>query len=158
MPGQGLASVSSSFPNSLDVLGDPMRHACLLVVLMCAAVPSFGELQEVDMDDSGNRFLAICGDVPDMAQLTEMGFACVTYVAGLTDGIAMFAGKGSIHEMYCAPSGVTHGQSVRLLVKYIKDHPEKSQEETRLLMLAALVKAFPCPPTPPVPTTPPAKK
>jgi hypothetical protein len=139
-----------------------MRHACALVALMClAALSSFGELQKADMDASGNRFFAICGDVPGMAHLTDMGFACVTYVGGLTDGIAMFADKGSIQEMYCAPSGVTHGQAVRLLVKYIKDHPEKSQEETRMLMLSALVAAFPCPPAPasaPVPSTPPAKK
>ena len=136
-----------------------MRHACLLAALMClAAVPSLGELQKTDMDASGNRFLAICGDVPDMVHLTEMGFACSTYVGGLTDGIGMFADQGSIQEMYCAPSGVTHGQTIRLLVKYIKDHPEKSQETTRLLMLGALVTAFPCPPTPASPSTPPAKK
>jgi Ssp1 endopeptidase immunity protein Rap1a len=133
-----------------------MRHACLLVALMClAALPSFGELQKADMDASGNRFLAICGDVPDMVHLTEMGFACVTYVGGLTDGIAMFADKGSVQEMYCSPSGATHGQAVRLLVKYIKDHPDKSQEETRMLMLGALLQAFPCPSAP---ATPPAKK
>jgi hypothetical protein len=135
-----------------------MRHVCLLTALMClASGPTFCELQKVDMDANGNRFLAICGDVPDMVHLTDMGFACVTYVGGLADGIAMFADKGSVQEMYCSPSGVTHGQTVRLLVKYIKDHPEKSQETTRLLMLEALVAAFPCP-APTVPTTPPAKK
>jgi hypothetical protein len=34
-----------------------------------------------------------------------------------------------------------------MLVKYVKDHPEKSNQETRLLMLGALVEAFPCAPS-----------
>jgi hypothetical protein len=136
-----------------------MRHACLLVAaLMCAAVPSF--CQKSDMSASGNQFLATCGDVPDMVHLTEMGFGCAAYVDGLMGGIALFADKGGIleREQYCSPSGVTVGQAVRLLVKYIKDNPAIAHVETRMLMLSALVAAFPCPPAPPVKTTPPAKK
>jgi hypothetical protein len=123
--------------------------ALLWAAPFCISQTDAGHLEKPDMNSSGNRFLAICGNAMDTLHLTPVGTTCLTYVIGLSDGIGMFAAKGSVKEMYCPPEGVTHGQVFRILVKYAKDHPEKLSVETRLLMLWALVEAFPCTPSSP---------
>jgi Rap1a immunity proteins len=124
-----------------------MRPILVLFALCGLAFGQASQKGQPDMNSSGNRFLAICGDARDTTPpLTEVGVMCMLYVVGLTNGIAMFADKGSVYEMYCSPGGVTNGQAIQMLVKYAKDHPEKLHQETRLLMLGALVEGFPCPP------------
>jgi hypothetical protein len=141
-----------------------MRPILALFLLCGLAFGQAPQKGKPDMDSSGNRFLTICDGEVDTPHLSDVGVMCLFYVVGLTDGIAMFADKGSVDQMYCSPEGVTHGQAARMLVKYAKDHPEKSNQETRLLMLGALVEGFPCPPSNPpkkqdkVPDAAPPKK
>ena len=141
-----------------------MRPILVLLVLCGLAFGQASPKGQPDMNSSGNRFLAICGDQLDAPHLSDVGTMCLLYVVGLTNGIGMFADKGSVYQMYCSPEGVSNGQAARMLVKYTKDHPEKSNQETRLLMLAALVEAFPCAPSNPpkkqdkVPDAAPPKK
>jgi hypothetical protein len=44
----------------------------------------------------------------------------------------------------CAPKGSTTGQSVRIVVKYIDDRPERMHENFTALALEALRAAWPC--------------
>ena len=39
----------------------------------------------------------------------------------------------------------TYGQSLRILIKYLRDHPESLQERTGLLVRDSHRAAFPCP-------------
>lgn len=128
-----------------------MRLTLLCVVLTFASCAAAITLpgERPDMSASGNNFASECGDTLDSQHISTAGATCLTYVIGLHDGIGMFADKGGPTELYCQPDGVTAGQALRLLVKYIKDHPEKSQQATRDLMLTALIEAFPCPASPP---------
>jgi len=83
---------------------------------------------------SGNEFLQKCEN-PDNAPVE-----CVSYVAGVTDGLEMTGSSAG----FCPPEGVTYGQSLRIVVKYAKDHPESLQKRTGLLVLASHAEAFPC--------------
>ena len=44
----------------------------------------------------------------------------------------------------CLPKGVTTGQGLKVLVKYLDDHPEELHERTAELAFRAFVKAWPC--------------
>ena len=121
----------------------------VLLSLVSCALALATPAQAPDMSASGNSFMSECGGALDSQHISAAGAMCLTYVIGLHDGIGMFADKGGPAEVYCQPDGVTAGQALRLLAKYIKDHPEKSHHATRDLMLAALVEAFPCPMSPP---------
>jgi hypothetical protein len=52
------------------------------------------------------------------------------------------------HEL-CRPDGVTMGQEVAVVVKYIDEHPEDLHLEFLLLASEALAKAWPCKPDQP---------
>ena len=44
----------------------------------------------------------------------------------------------------CLPKGVTTEQGLKVLVKYMDDHPEELHEKTAELAARAFVKAWPC--------------
>jgi len=49
-----------------------------------------------------------------------------------------------ITNLLCLPKGVTHGQGLKVLVKYMDDHPEELHERVGQLAAEAFVKAWPC--------------
>jgi hypothetical protein len=44
----------------------------------------------------------------------------------------------------CLPKGVTTGEGLKVLVKYMEDHPEELHDRTAELAFRAFVKAWPC--------------
>lgn len=49
-----------------------------------------------------------------------------------------------VHSQVCIPTGTTNEQHLRVIVKYLRDHPEKLHEPAGSLSLEALKAAFPC--------------
>jgi hypothetical protein len=60
---------------------------------------------------------------------------------GLVEGIAYGASAG---RFVCAPPTATVGQTVRVVMKYIEDQPERLHENFKLLAYEALRAAWPC--------------
>jgi hypothetical protein len=44
----------------------------------------------------------------------------------------------------CIPIGVSTGQGARVVIKYLRDHPEQLHEDGPILTFNALIAAFPC--------------
>jgi Rap1a immunity proteins len=63
---------------------------------------------------------------------------------GVDDGVRMTYDIQDQPQPYCLPDEVTTGQTVRILIKFIKDHPEKAHSQTRVLVIESLTDAFPC--------------
>ena len=60
---------------------------------------------------------------------------------GYLDGIADAAvGLGYT----CYPTGVTQAQLREVVMKYLRDHPERLNDPAPLLVLNGLLEAFPC--------------
>jgi hypothetical protein len=131
------------------------RFAGLLVVF---SFLSFALAQaQPDITSSGNDFVASCSLIEKPSeQLTEVDFlklgTCWGFMQGLEEGIGLsFAvvnkGEGSIADLgICFPSEgtVTTEQSTRVVLKYIREHPEKAHERTATLVVLAMKNAFPC--------------
>ena len=49
-----------------------------------------------------------------------------------------------IAKLVCLPNGMTLGQGLKVLVKYMDDHPEELHEKTAELAARAFVKAWRC--------------
>lgn len=60
------------------------------------------------------------------------------YCSGLVYGVS------SASPDICPSEGVTGGQQVRVVLKYLQDHPEELHLDDALLAERALAKAFPC--------------
>jgi hypothetical protein len=62
----------------------------------------------------------------------------VGYCHGMVQGVIYFSTSD------CAPEGVSIKQDLRVVVKYLEDHPEKLHLHAAQLVMEALAKAFPC--------------
>jgi Rap1a immunity proteins len=148
------------------------RLLCAFVITaVLAAAPLRAQMIAKDISESGNRFLEVCSviDKADRKEritetdLDEASF-CTGFVMGVNDGttagIVMLKSfkslsdiQGSMEDVsICLPEGVTAGQELRVLLKYIRAHPEQAHLPTAGLVLVAEYDAFPCPVTAPTPT------
>jgi hypothetical protein len=97
----------------------------------------------------GNQFYDKCASVESLSkenteQETLTAMFCLGYVEGLTHGI-IAADIQRRSQTFCLPSTeLTNQQLVRIVRKYIAEHPEKAHEVTAILAVEALRKAFPC--------------
>jgi hypothetical protein len=123
-----------------------MRFIVALLSLMFFFLPNASQGPAfADVRNSGNMFLAKCESdtAATLDDISTQDF-CNGYAVGLADSV-------QIRTMYappaptCPPTGVMPAQMRRIAVKYMKDHPEKTHEQTALLMFEAWAEAFPCP-------------
>ena len=71
------------------------------------------------------------------------------YCFGLIEGVINL---NKIYEvslrknaLFCSPnSNITNGQAARIVVKYMKEHPEVLHEPDFAVTINALIEAFPC--------------
>ena len=69
---------------------------------------------------------------------------CIGYVHSFTKVNAYYKAF-DIPVLICFPeSGIENRQAIRVLVKYLQDHPEKLHEYDMILTISAFVEAFPC--------------
>lgn len=122
----------------------------------------------------GNGLLEFCGEVvnmldsppPQIDAVREMKFGwCVGYLQATQDRILNWRITGSIQVMAykqdgkpapshmwadedfvstCIPDEASVGQLARVVVKWLRDHPEKLHELKSFLVMEALKEAFPC--------------
>jgi Rap1a immunity proteins len=63
---------------------------------------------------------------------------------GITQRLAWT--RGPQIGIFCPPDGATHGQMLRVVVRYIEEHPQDMHEAFALLAYRALHEVWPCTP------------
>ena len=121
----------------------------LLLFLFAIQAPIAQEVSSAP-DKSGTSFYDQCGtaekDVEQLSTALQRGY-CMGYVAGLTHGVAsseLIHDVKSSERVFCLPEGVTNIQKVRVIRKYISNHPEEAHNPAQGQALMALREAFPC--------------
>ena len=77
---------------------------------------------------------------------------CVGYVIGILDSEAFYSSTLTLLKdknvkqatFYCIPDDVTVNQSIRVIVNYLENHPEKLNLSSLYVSVMALKTAFPC--------------
>lgn len=120
-----------------------MRYLiAVLLILMPASVDSGSAPNDAD-PEHGNGLLEAC-----TAQDGPYFTLCLGYIEGFTDGANLSpnsscpAARGT---QWCPPEKATLRQTVNIIVKYLRDHPETRQERSITLMASAMREAWPCP-------------
>ena|SRR5215469_14594732 len=131
-----------------------MKNAAFLLLTACCCW--------AQASNDGNRLLHNCGEALRAydtnhvinENTVEIGW-CTGYVGGFTDGFDLraevesktYAEYQTLHSMYiCFPDHSTLEQDIRVLVKWLNDHPERLQENASTLVFSALRAAYPCTP------------
>jgi hypothetical protein len=129
------------------------RRNTKIVSLLVVCVFSFPSWCIADLRN-GNKLLADCGAALaivdggeqslDTSRLIGAGL-CLGFMQGIglmNDFYQISALKGA--ALFCRPNGVNNGQTARIVVKYLRDHPEELHKDELSLTLTALRAAFPC--------------
>ncbi len=121
-----------------------------IVLIVILSGPVFGEVAPTD----GNSLLEQCNDairiydgkglyVPE-AGLAKSTF-CGGYVTGFIDVNNAHWKVDNLKTNYiCPPDQIHPIQIIRVVHKYLKDHPEDLHEYRGILVFRALKQAFPC--------------
>ncbi len=117
-----------------------MKH--LLIFLFICFASSLAVAQSAENIRDGNHLLRRCqasiavtdrGSWEDEHEAFDAGFC-----HGLIEGV-LYASSS-----VCLPDGVTGDQTVRVVIKFLQDHPETLNKDETTLVKAAFTKAFPC--------------
>jgi hypothetical protein len=88
---------------------------------------------------TGNGLSAYCHS-PDLNYVNY----CHGFINGVVEGILAEGESGLSEEHICLPENVTRGQIKEIVLKYLKDNPEKLHRPSFILIFNATRKVFPC--------------
>jgi hypothetical protein len=69
---------------------------------------------------------------------------CLGYVDGVVSGLQLATNAARAKPLFCMPKGVTVGEGIRVVMKYLNDHPPDLHQSAPLLILNAMLAAYPC--------------
>jgi len=115
----------------------------------CKAYVNLLSLRDVkDMDDPDVLRAMARGDYAN-------GMHCLGYVTGVSDDhfncqVNEPSSTAALDPKrhFCLPDGVTQNQTVRVIVRWLEDHPARLHERAIELVVTALKDSFPCKPRP----------
>ena len=90
--------------------------------------------------NTGNEFLQVCAENDKIGAGSAhtgneyQGGFCLGYIAGFAVA----------DQATCYPNGATNMQGVLVVEKFLRDHPDRLQEDRSTLVRAALRQAWPC--------------
>lgn len=114
-----------------------MRRLGMIVVAGCLMIstpsPSLAD------DYTGNQILRDCNQGNDWPS-----GSCFGRIIGSVDGFRVKAALDKTGLPFCIPEGVTNGQVVDIVVRWVRDQPAKRHYNYEVITGLALKEAFPC--------------
>lgn len=109
----------------------------LLVLSLCAPAHAL-----VESSDSASYMLTGCTAALDQTDKRQLGMQgqCI----GILNAYAYIGSTLPEAVRFCAPSSATPGQSIKIVLRYIKDRSGRVNDDFRQLALEALHVAWPC--------------
>lgn len=119
-----------------------IRNKGLMALLPALVLPIQAEAQK-NNPTSGNVLLAGCKAAHSYEYPSGIDYVFANQM-GICSGVvrAILELKGFL--AICAPEGVSLGQGIRVVVKYMDQRPEVTHGELTLIAVEALQKAWPC--------------
>ena len=117
-----------------------------LVLIVILSVSSLSAQTDTGMDllRACNAIIQAEEDQDVSMEDQLLGLYWTGYLAGFNEA-AVLIGTGTSQKIYCLPSaGIENEQLVRVVKKYLDEHPEDLHRSARIAVLLALSEAFPC--------------
>lgn len=122
-------------------------------VILAFFVFSYPLLASAKAIDTGAELLRACSaavKTADGLQISEedaaLSIYCLGYVSGFTDSVRLTSHFYKPRDpKICLPEkGTSNNQLIRVVTKWLKDHPENLHESARMEVLLAFQNTFPC--------------
>ncbi len=115
----------------------------LITQLIIIILLTFTVVPDKAIAETGNELLEMC-DIEltkdsSVSEFQDTAF-CHGYIVGAYEGMKYMAKQ----KVWCRPEGVTFGQIKKVVIKYLKENPQRLHELYVELVLSAMREAFPC--------------
>ncbi|HYB10827.1 MAG TPA: Rap1a/Tai family immunity protein [Alphaproteobacteria bacterium] len=90
---------------------------------------------------TGKALLSLCEDK------TPHGYnpgICIGYISGASDQLDGLKGSALPDLNYCLPSTASTGELREVVVNFLKQHPERLDQQASFLIFDALTRAYAC--------------
>jgi hypothetical protein len=118
---------------------------CILALVMALTVPA---LAQSDPSANTNNMLPHCRNWIDRVPTKPADTALAGICAGTVGAALHYSTHLEAAYKSCPPKGVTNGQAIEVVVRYLEAHPEVWDQDFRMLTLSALRATWPCPRSP----------
>ena len=101
-----------------------------------------------EQHSDGNALLADCGDalkgkLSSATAFFKAGF-CQGHIIGISSYNEYLNAVDAKRRVFCVPGSVTLNQNIRVVMKYLNEHPERLHFPDTLLIIEAFRESFPC--------------
>jgi hypothetical protein len=95
---------------------------------------------------SGDQLLfMLSGEASSGFQTNMNRYRAMGYIQGLLDSYIVLSTRDPSLNIYCMPlEGVSSLQARKVIIKWLEAHPQRLNEQARILVFHALAEAFPC--------------
>jgi len=115
-------------------------------------IPALGHAEVHDGNDllqKCNNVIKIYEEGMEESEITKIMLADASFCNGMMQGITntiIFFGAFQVNQsIVCLPkNGISNGQAAKVVIKYLKEHPEQLHVADSGLAFLALMDAFPC--------------
>ena len=125
-----------------------MKTQLIAAVLIPATFSPFAFAQATNDTLIASMLYAMCAhssqETPQSHEFAEQ--TCVSYLRGMTDGMAVMQGLFDNGRSVCLPSGVPVEvpNARRAFTEWLRHHPEAENESAGLAAAFSIVNAYPC--------------
>jgi len=117
----------------------------ILVLAMVLAAPA---LAQSDPSANTSTMLPHCRNWIDRVATKPADTALAGVCAGTVAAALHYSTLLEAPYKSCPQKGVTNGQAIEAVVRYLEAHPEMWDQDFRMLSLSALRNTWPCPRSP----------
>jgi Rap1a immunity proteins len=112
-----------------------MKTATTLLAAAAVICTPIGALGAGGSTTTGNELYKACEN--EAYSRTNDNYLARGICFGIVIGVAYYTPS-------CDPPGVTYGQTLKVVVQYMQQHPEILQKELAVIARDALLRAWPC--------------
>lgn len=122
-------------------MGYPRAFHYAATLALGLATPVAAQVDAPVSISTGNDLLGAC----QSPRASGPSWMCLGFVLGAKDAMRLNAITSRDALRFCMPAGVTNGQILAIVIKYVESVPEYRHQNASSLILVALLRAFPCP-------------
>ena len=127
------------------ISGAPMRLRIFVIGAILIVICIFADSVRAQALSGDQLLFMLKGESSTKYQTNVNRYRAMGYIQGLLDSYTVFSTRDPSLNIYCMPlKGVSSSQARKVIVKWLEEHPQRLNEQARILVFHALLEAYPC--------------
>jgi hypothetical protein len=127
------------------ISGETMRLRICVIGAILIAAGVFTDSARAQALSGDQLLFMLKGESSNSYQTNANRYRAMGYIQGLLDAYTVFSTRDQSLNIYCMPlTGVSSSKARKVIIKWLEEHPQRLNEQARILVFHALLQAYPC--------------